>query len=159
MERFEQFSYLIFEISRYWHKLASEEMERHGLKGQHSVYLMALERNPGGVTAPQLCEICRKDKADISRSMAIMERMGLVTRESIHQNLYRSVFKLTESGMALADQVRKRATLAVKLAGKDLTEDARSIVYKSLDLIANNLRDLSKDGLPPTAPGKGGNPR
>ena len=148
MDRFEQFSYMIFEITRYWHKLAAEEMESHGLKGPHSVYLMALERNPEGITAPQLCEVCRRDKADVSRTMAIMEKRGLVTKEGVHQNLYRGVFKLTESGLALAKQVRKRATLAVKLAGKDLTDDARQIFYKSLDLIASNLRELSKDGLP-----------
>ena len=151
MDRFEQFSYMLFEISRYWHKLATEEMESHGLKGPHSVYLMALENNPNGITAPQLCELCRKDKADVSRTMAAMEKKGLVVKEGVHQNLYRGVFKLTEKGMELAQQVRKRATLAVKLAGKDLSDDARQVFYKSMDLIANNLRELCKDGLPPTS--------
>ena len=115
------------------------------------VYLMALENNPNGITAPQLCELCRKDKADVSRTMAVMEKKGLVVKEGVHQNLYRGVFKLTEKGMELAQQVRRRATLAVKLAGKDLTDDARQVFYKSMDLIANNLRELCKDGLPPTS--------
>ena len=69
------------------------------------------------------------------------------------------VFKLTEKGLDLAKQVRKRATLAVKLAGKDLTDDARQIFYKSMDLIANNLRELCKDGLPPTNEHTKGTPR
>ena len=32
VERFERFSLAIFEISRYWHKLAAEEMSAYGLK-------------------------------------------------------------------------------------------------------------------------------
>ncbi len=31
-QRFEQFSVALTEISRYWHKLTGEEMEKHGLK-------------------------------------------------------------------------------------------------------------------------------
>jgi len=42
VERFEKFSFEIFEATRYWHKLASEEMAKYGLKGPHSTYLMTL---------------------------------------------------------------------------------------------------------------------
>ena len=60
VERFERFSYAIFEISRYWHKLTTEEMEKYGLKGPHSIYLVVMHRFPDGITAPQLCEYCGK---------------------------------------------------------------------------------------------------
>ena len=65
-DRFERFSISISEISRYWHKLASEEMEKHGLRGPHSVYLLTMQSYPDGITAPQLCELCGKDKSDVS---------------------------------------------------------------------------------------------
>ena len=148
IERFEKFSYAIFEISRYWHKLTTEEMEKYGLKGPHSVYLVAMHRFPEGITAPQLCELCGKDKSDVSRMMSIMEQKGLVTKESVHQNRYGGVFKLTEEGRKAADFVCSRASLAVELAGKDLTDEMRANFYAALDSIASNLRELSQDGIP-----------
>lgn len=148
VERFERFSLAISEISRHWHKLTSEEMEKYGLKGTHSVYLLTMARFPDGITAPQICELCGKDKSDVSRMMSIMETKGLVTKEGIHQNLYRGVFKLTEEGRKAAEHVRERASLAVELAGKDLSEENRSIFYESLESIVSNLRELSKEGLP-----------
>lgn len=148
IERFVRFSYAISEISRYWHKLTSEEMEKYGLKGPHSVYLLTMSRYPEGVTAPKICEECGKDKADVSRMMAIMEKKGLARKEGIHQNLYGGVFKLTEEGRNAAEFVRRRAALAVEIAGKELTEENRAIFYRSLELIAANLKNLSKNGIP-----------
>ncbi len=148
VERFERFSYAISEISRYWHKITGDEMEKYGLKGSHSVYLLTMSRYPEGVTAPKICEECGKDKADVSRMMAIMEKNGLVRKEGIHQNLYRGVFILTDKGRQAADFVRRRAALAVEIAGRELTDSDRAIFYRSLESIALNLKNLSVNGLP-----------
>lgn len=148
VERFERFSLAVSEISRHWHKLTAEEMEKYGLKGTHSVYLLTMARFPDGITAPQICELCGKDKSDVSRMMSIMEKKGLVTKEGIHQNLYGGVFKLTNEGKDAAEQVKKRASLAVELAGKDLTDESRKVFYNALESIAANLREISRVGLP-----------
>ena len=152
IERFERFSYAISEISRHWHKLTSNEMDKYGLKGTHSVYLLTMARHPEGMTASQIGELCGRDKSDVSRMMAIMEKNGLVTKEGVHQNLYRGVFKLTEQGYAAADYVRQRAAIAVDIAGRDLTEENRVVFYQALESIAANLRILSKEGLPENNP-------
>ncbi|MBQ8184477.1 MAG: MarR family transcriptional regulator [Lachnospiraceae bacterium] len=149
IDRFERFSYAILEISRHWHKITADEMEKYGLKGSHSIYLLTMYRYPDGITAPQLCELCGKDKSDVSRMMSIMEQKGLVKKEGIHQNLYRGTFKLTEEGMAAAQYVRQRASLAVEIAGKQLTDEKRAVFYEALEQIASNLRSISKEGLPP----------
>lgn len=148
MDRFERFSVVISEISRYWHKITAAEMEKYGLKGTHSVYLAAMARYPEGVTAGQICEMCCKDKSDVSRMMAIMEKKGLVMKEGVYQNLYKGVFRLTEEGKAAAEYVNRRASLAVAIAGKDLTDETRAIMYEALEAIAGNLRDISDSGLP-----------
>ena len=147
-DRFERFSLAISEISRCWHKLTTDEMEKHNLKGSHSVYLIAMSRFPEGITASQLCELCGKDKADVSRMMSIMEKKGLVTKEGVHQNLYRGVFKLTKTGKEAAEYVKKRVGLAVELAGKDLSDENREIFYNALGLIMNNLKALCQEGIP-----------
>ena len=79
--RFERFSYAISEISRHWHRIAAQEMGKHGLKAPHSVYLLALARWEAGMTAAQLAQDCGKDKADVSRMVTILEEKGLVCRE------------------------------------------------------------------------------
>lgn len=154
IDRFERFSLVIADISRQWHKISTAEMKKYGLRGTHSVYLAVIDRFPEGVTAGQICEMCGKDKADVSRMMAIMEKKGLVTKEGVHQNLYRGVFKLTGAGKAAADYVNRRASLAVSLAGGHLTEDMRAILYQSLESIAENLREISENGLPTEEQGR-----
>ncbi|MBQ8860305.1 MAG: hypothetical protein IJ015_03080 [Ruminococcus sp.] len=148
IERFEKFSFAIFEITRYWHKLASEEMAKYGLKGPHATYLTTMYRFEEGITAPQLSELCGKDKADVSRMMSIMEKKGLVVKESVGKNLYRGLLKLTDEGKKAALHVRERVALAVDLAGKGLSNEDRETFYSALSLISDNLRTLCENGLP-----------
>lgn len=145
--RFEQFSVAIADISRYWHKIAAEEMEKYGLKGTHSIYLTTLYRFPEGITAARLCELCGRDKAEVSRTVALMEKKSLIQKEG---SSYRALLKLTAEGMEAAEHVRSRAALAVELAGKGLTDEQRSTLYYALELISGNLQKLSEAGLPET---------
>lgn len=148
IERFERFSCVISDISKYWHKIASDEMEKYGLKGSHAIYLTTLHRYPEGVTAVNLCEICGKDKADVSRMMNIMSDKGLIIKEGSSSGQYRAKLKLTEEGKNAAEQVAKRAALAVDLAGGEITENDRAVFYNVLEHIAKNLRMISEEGLP-----------
>ncbi len=146
--RFERFSLGISEISRHWHKLASEEMEKHGLKSSHSLYLLTLARYMDGLTAPQICEYCGKDKADVSRMMKILEEKGIVTKAGGFQNRYGGIFQLTDRGREIAEHIRSRASKAVEIAGADLTAQQREIFYFALESIAARMRELSQEGMP-----------
>ena len=130
IERFERFSLAIAEISRCWHKLAGEEMKAYGLKGAHATYLTILYRYPAGITVPELCELCLKDKSDASRMLAILEEKGLVRKEGG----YGGAVLLTEAGR--------------EAGGKDLTDEERAVFYKALGSIADNLRALADEGIP-----------
>lgn len=149
LDRFAKFSYSIAEIHRCWHKLAAEELVQYGLNSPHAIYLKTLfDAEPEGITAAQLGEICGKDKADVSRMVAILENKGLVRKVAVGKNMYRAKLVLTETGREAAEHVRSRAAVAVELAGSGLSEDEREQFYKALTLITENLRKLSKDGLP-----------
>lgn len=145
IKRFERFSYGIFEINRCWHKLAAEEMEKYDLKGPYAVYLLTLERSGDGITAAQLCELCARDKADVSRAIRMMEEKGLVCREGTN---YRARLKLTPEGLQAAAHVKKRASVAVEHAGKGFSPEQREVFYQVLDTITANLQTLSRAGLP-----------
>lgn len=148
MERFEHFSLAITEISRYWRKLATEEMEKYDLKGPHATYLTTIYRFPEGITVPQLCEISGKDKSDASRMIAILEKKGMVEKKMVDGSLYRGVLVLTEAGKEAAARVSSRAARVVALAGKDLDDEQRHAFYFALDTIVGNLRAICREGLP-----------
>lgn len=147
VDRFEKFSLAISEISRYWHKIAAEELKPYELKSTHAIYLTTMYRYPEGITAPQLAESCGKDKADVSRMMSIMEKKGLIVKEGTNAKLYRGTLKLTEEGRILASQISKRAELAVKQASEGLTDEKRAVFYEALDTITANLQRIAREGL------------
>jgi DNA-binding MarR family transcriptional regulator len=146
--RFARFSLAISEIDRCWHKLAAEEMAKYELNSPHAVYLNTLYEYPEGVTAAKLGELCCKNKADVSRMVAILEQKGLATKEAVGGNRYRAKLLLTPTGRYAAEQVRKKAAQVVELAGTGMSDEDREIFYRCLEQIAANLQTLSKDGLP-----------
>ena len=146
--RFARFSLAISEIDRCWHKLAAEEMAKYELNSPHAVYLTTLYNHDGGVTAAKLGDLCCKNKADVSRMVAILEKKGLVRKETVGANAYRAKLLLTEECKQAAEHVRQRAALAVELAGSGMTDADREVFYRCLERIADNLKTLSKEGLP-----------
>lgn len=145
LDRFEQFSAAISAIYRDIQKIEKAEMDRLGYKGAFAQYLVLLRRYPEGLTAVEVCELCDRDKAAVSRVMAEMEEKGLLTRIG---NAYRARLVLTEQGLDAADFVACRAEVAVLEAGKGLSDRDRAIFYEALSLISSNLQILSKEGLP-----------
>ena len=148
LRRFEEFSFAISEIYHCIQKIERDEMDKYGLKGPHAQYLVAMTRCPEGVTAAQLSELCDKDKAAVSRALSELEKRGLVIRELANDTAYRALLKLTETGSAAARFVCEKATQAVEVAGKGLSDQDRLIFYAALRRIATNLQTIAKDGLP-----------
>lgn len=147
IDRFGRFSLSIFEISRYWHKLASDALAEYGLKSAHALYLTTIYKHPDGITTAQLCEECGKDKSDASRMISILEKKGYVKKQEVNGSRYRGILVLTQKGEAIAQQVTLLACRMVEAASKDLTTEARENLYKSLDSILVNLRNISQKGL------------
>ena len=147
IERFERFSFATSKISRCWNKIAAEEMEKYKLKGPCSLYLLTIYRNSGGSTVTKLAKTCSRDKADVSRSVALMEAKGLVVKESSGSNLYRAKILLTEKGKAAAESIGKSACIAVETAGNDVSDTNREIFYTVLEHIADKLEEICNNGL------------
>lgn len=128
-------------------KIERVEMAKFGLKGPHAQCMLAMCRYPEGITSAQLCEVCEKDKAAISRTVSELEQAGMVIREERNGSRYRALLTLTEQGAAAAEAVRERALVAVEQAGLGLEDTQRHVFYQALALIANNLHTICKDGL------------
>lgn len=147
ISKYEHFSLSISRIHHDIQRIERTEMEKFGLKGPHAQPLLAMYRYPEGVTSVQLCEICDKDKAAISRSLAELEEKGMITRNLRHGSSYRAVLTLTERGMEAAMAVSEKARVAVEQAGVGLDDAQRAVFYQVLALIAENLHTICTDGL------------
>jgi DNA-binding MarR family transcriptional regulator len=73
-------------------------MARHGLKAPHAIYLTALYRSEDGLTGPELCQRCGRDKSDVSRTLALLEEQGLVVKDLVNGSRYRGLLRLTQPG-------------------------------------------------------------
>lgn len=141
MGRFERFTLAIASIYKCWHQIASSELQRFGLKGPHAIYLVCLKSHYEGLTMPELCQLLSKDKADVSRMIRLLEDKSLVSKDGG----YRASYHLTEEGDKIASIVVKKAKNAVKLAGKDLTDEQRDIFYCALESIVMNLKKIYEE--------------
>ena len=142
---FEHFSLDIFNISRYWNKIATDEMKKYDLRGTHALYLLMLDGYEGEITAARLADLCQRDKADVSRALADFQKKGIL--EPYSGSRYRVTPILTPLGRTIASQIRARAAVALDLAGQGITEEMRENMYHCLDLIAANMRGICEEGL------------
>ena len=144
MDRFEIFTAAVSGIFRDIQKIERDEMEKYGLKGAYAQYLLALARHPEGLSAAELCEVCDKDKAAVSRIVSELEEKGLIHRR---EGQYRARLSLSDEGIRAAKYVEERAERAVELAGAGLSDEDRRVLYSALDTIASNIRNICKEGI------------
>ena len=135
----------IFTISKYWHKIATEEMKKYGLRGTHALYLLILDSYEGEITAARLADLCQRDKADVSRALADFQKKEIL--EPYSGPRYRITPRLTPLGRTIAAQIRACAAVALDLASQGITDEMRGNMYHCLDLIAANMRGICEEGL------------
>lgn len=140
LQRFEQFTLMLARINRYVHIIEDMEMRKFGLKRGSVHCLLVLSMHPEGLTAAQLSHYCETDKAAISRLATHLKQEGLIHRNG-EQN-YRAPLVLSERGLQIAGTVRQKVLWAVSKAGEGLTEEERTILYKSFDIVAENLKTI-----------------
>ena len=145
--RFETFTFALDKISSSWNKIATEELKPFGLKGAYILYLIALFKHDEGLTSANLCKICNKDKADVSRGIKALESKGLVSRKKTTAKGYRAKITLTNEGRNITAALRERVKLIVEKAGAGLSDEQRENFYNALENISANLSKISKGGL------------
>ena len=145
IERFEHFTLSIFNINRYWNKIATEEMKKYGLRGAYALYLVILAGYGGQITASKLAELCQRDKADVSRALSAFQQKGLL--EPHEGAKYRATPVLSAKGKELAAQISGKANVALEQAGQGLSDEMRDNMYKSLDIIAANMKEICESGI------------
>lgn len=152
IDRFENLTSGVTQIYKSIQKIKRCRMDSLGLKGTHVMCLHYLEACPDGLTASDLCEKCKEDKAGISRILADLERNRLITyeqqkdaketREIKETKRYRAKAILTNKGKDYAKKVTNLIIHATIAGGQGISETERDIFYQVLFRIADNLNQV-----------------
>ena len=148
VDRFEKFSFYITECAKLLSRIEEAEMERYGLKGPYAIYLLAIERQNGEITSAKLAEVARRDKADVSRALRVMEERGIIERHASGVSNYRAAIALTDFGNEIVGSVRKKARDAVEYASHNVPRENIKLFYSSLESFYENIRTMSESGVP-----------
>ncbi len=140
-DRFETFAKTIAEMNRCMQKIKSREMAALGLKSTHVMCLYSLGKAEEGLTASQLCNICREDKAAISRSVSeLAEKEYIYLDMPDEKRAYRTKIFLTEKGREAAAYINERVEHVLNVVGEGMSDSQREAFYESLFLIAGRLQ-------------------
>ena len=140
-ERFKTFTVLIMEINRYIHKIKTEEMSELDLKSPHVSCLYYLYK-AGELTAKELCDISKEDKASVSRSIEYLEINGFISCNSTTKKRYKAILTLTEKGREIGAALAKKIDAIWEQASVGLSEENRAVMYETLSLIHENLENI-----------------
>ena len=145
--RFEKFSIAVLELNRCLQRIKDLEMRKFGLRSAHTMCVFYLGQHPQGLTVTQLSEICREDKAAVSRCLSqLAQRELVVSYAPRNLRAYRNPYRLTEKGRLLAKQMDERVAEALRWGGRGLTEEQRETFYASAQIILDNLSHYPEDG-------------
>lgn len=140
-ERFQTFTGLITDINRCIHKIKTVEMAEYDLKSSHVSCLYYLYKMVS-LTARELCDLCREDKANISRSIKYLESNGYLVCTSRTIKRYQSPLRLTELGREVGERISRKIDHILDQASAGVTEEQRTAMYRSLSIIGGNLQKL-----------------
>ena len=141
MDRFEAFTVLISKINRSIKKIKYEEVTEYNLKGPHVSCLYYLNKM-GPLTSKELCDICTEDKAQISRSISYLQQNGFIENDNLSKKRYKTTLNLSPLGIKVSDIIADKIDKFLDLASVGLSQEDRIIMYKSLNLISNNLEKI-----------------
>lgn len=144
IDSFERLTGGISTVYKKIQKIKKLSMNELGLKGVHVMCIYYLYTNSEGLTASELCDKCREDKAGISRILADLERSGMIQYHSPAQEgrRYRAKAILTDKGHAYGSQVNDLIRAAAEAGGSGLTQADIEIFYRVLHHISDNLEEL-----------------
>ncbi len=140
-ERFQTFTGLITDINRCIHKIKTVEMAEYDLKSSHVSCLYYLYKMVS-LTARELCDLCREDKANISRTIKYLESNGYLICSSKNVKRYQSPLRLTALGQEVGERISRKIDHILEQASAGITEEQRAAMYRSLASISGNLQKL-----------------
>jgi len=135
----------ITQIGNKWARGASRlYLKKFGI-GVNEWRVMTIFAREPGITAQGACDILGSDKAAAGRSIAILEKKGLVRLEANPSDRRSRCVYLTDSGWAMHDSILEIALRREKLLLDAFTEEEAATLISLLDRMRQNLVRLHLD--------------
>jgi DNA-binding MarR family transcriptional regulator len=141
IERFEQFSRLLSQITRELTRIKTKYMSRYGLGSTHLMCIISLRKNEGQ-TAGDLVAGEEVDKAQLSRVLSELCAKSFVEPVPGQSCKYRKKYQLTDEGMKIADEVSELTKRIIRFVDKGLNGEQIKIMYEALAVINKNLAEV-----------------
>lgn len=145
--RFEDFVGLITLISKEISRIKTVEAAKLGLRGSDIMCLYYLGQNEEGLTGADLARESDVTRAAVSRTLAHLEEDGFVEvcGEQATGSRYRAPVRLTEKGRQVNAEANEIIRRVVTEVGEELGDIQRVQMYRSLNLILERLRGISRE--------------
>ena len=148
---FEDFVGVITRCSKEIQRIKATQMRRWGLRGTDVMALYSLARNPEGVTSSELARLAGVDRAATSRTLAALERDGLVcvgrraaADDTPGSRGYRAPVTLTGRGREVAGELMGVIDEFVAGAVRGVPASDRAAMYRALGAILSNLTAIAE---------------
>ena len=145
LDAFETFSLSIEQIGKNIRKYKDGRAAALGLRGIHVMVLHQLEKSEEGVTATKLAEACGVNRAFVSRIVAELMELGLITYAEGTARPYRSPLVLTERGSETVREMNLRIVEAVKDVRGDIRPREMAIFYAVLQRLDRRIAELVEE--------------
>ena len=96
------------------------------------------------MTAAALCDHCEEDKATISRALLYLEEQGYLAGRETGKR-YKTPLRLTDKGRAVGARISARIEAVLAEVSRELTEEERASLYRSLTAISDGLERLAAE--------------
>ena len=147
-ERFEQFATLISGIYRDIQKLKTKWTEPLGMKSVHIFWVYLLRNHPEGLSASELSRHSQSNRSLVSREIQELINLGYVyAEETPKQRRYGQKLRLTESGLAVAQQISDASLEIQNVVNAGIPEDDLITLYRTLKILMQNFHTLTDESL------------
>lgn len=146
-ERFEVFFQNISGLYRAVQRLRAQFAQTSGVGSVHLFWLYLLREYPEGLTASRLAELSKIDRSLVSRQLKPLLARGLVqTGEQTGKRRYGWKIRLTQEGIALAEEIAAQALAIQSCAGRGVSAEELAVFYRVLGALNRNFSEISISG-------------
>lgn len=138
-DKFIRFTGRITGITKSIRKLISEEVARLGLRRAYAIPIYFIYEN-GPISASKLSRLCGEDKANLSRTLHLLEADGYVVMEERTSPRRRVRVALTAEGERIGGLLSARSRELVAVASEGISAEAMAVMNDALFKIDENLR-------------------
>lgn len=143
LERYEEFTTKINLAYKYIMKIKTHEMNNLDLKAAHLNVMFYLGRNSDGITASELCWLCKEDKAWISKNLNYLKKKKLVEKLNEDKDkTYRAKYSLTADGIKVYKEIINIISFISIKCAEGCSREELDIFYKVFGILIGNLSEF-----------------